>query len=152
MQIEECDKIGVIGENGSGKSSFINYLLEIIDLKGNIFYIPQEITKEQSEKLLFEINNLSKERRGEIFTIITRLSSNPKILIESCSPSPGETRKLLLAKALLAQPSLIILDEPTNHMDINSITALENALKEYGGALILVSHDEIFLQNITSKT
>lgn len=152
MRIEECDKIGVIGENGSGKSSFIDYLLENIDQKGNVFYIPQEITKEQGEKLLSEINNLSKEKKGEIFTIVTRLSSNPKILLESRSPSPGETRKLLLAKALLAKPSLIILDEPTNHMDINSIAALENALKEYTGTLILVSHDEIFLQNTTSKT
>ena len=152
MQIQEGDKIGVIGENGAGKSSFIDYLLQTLELKEAFFYIPQEITTQQSQRLFQEINELPKEQKGEIFTIITRLASNPKILLESSSPSPGEIRKLLLAQALLKQPNLIILDEPTNHMDLDSILALENALREYAGALILVSHDELFLQNITSKS
>lgn len=151
MRIDADDKIGVVGENGAGKSSFINYLLETLELKQSYFYIPQELTKEQSETLFQEINDLPKEQKGEIFTIITRLASDPKLLLESSSPSPGETRKLLLARALLARPALIILDEPTNHMDIDSITALEDALSQYNGALILVSHDEVFLQNTTSK-
>lgn len=151
MRIQEGEKIGVVGENGAGKSSFIVYFLETLELKDAFFYIPQEITTRQSQTLFQEINELPKEQKGEIYTIITRLASDPKVLLESSSPSPGETRKLLLAQALLKQPSLIILDEPTNHMDIDSIVALENALAEYEGALILVSHDEVFLQNIISK-
>ena len=152
LSIDAHNKIGIVGDNGAGKSSFLNYLLQTLELKDAYFYIPQELTSEQSKNLLREINELEQEKKGEIFTLITRLSSNPKILLESSSPSPGETRKLLLAQALMAKPALIILDEPTNHMDLDSIIALEDALSEYEGALLLVSHDELFLQAITTKT
>jgi ATPase subunit of ABC transporter with duplicated ATPase domains len=60
-------------------------------------------------------------------------------------PSPGEIRKLLIARGLLARPALIIMDEPLNHMDLTSIRLLEEALKEAACALLLVSHDEAFL-------
>jgi len=152
LSIDAHEKIGIVGDNGAGKSSFIHYLLQTLELKDASFYIPQELTNEQSKNLLRDISALPQEEKGEIFTLITRLSSNPKTLLESSSPSPGETRKLLLAQALLAKPALIILDEPTNHMDLDSILALEDALREYEGALLLVSHDELFLEAITTKT
>ncbi len=152
MQIYNNDKIGIIGENGCGKSSLVNYLMQNMNLAKGIFCIHQEITETQSKELLDKINHLPSTKKGEIFTIITRLSSNPKTLLESKIPSPGEARKLLIAQAILAKPNLIIMDEPTNHMDTNSITALEKALNEYNGALILVSHDKTFLKNTTSKT
>ncbi len=60
-------------------------------------------------------------------------------------------RKLLIAQGLLKQPSLIILDEPTNHMDLESIVLLESALKEYGGALLFITHDKTFLENLRTK-
>ena len=152
LQITNGEKIGIVGENGSGKSSFIDYMLKSETIKNNALYIKQEFTQEETKGLFEEVKNYSKEEKGKIFTIITRLSSDPKTLLQSEYPSPGETRKLLIAKGLLSQPSIIILDEPTNHMDIDSILALESALQEYSGALILVSHDEAFLNALITKT
>jgi len=94
---------------------------------------------------------LPSEIKGEIYTIIQRLSSDPKKLQDSFTPSPGETRKLMIAKGLLQNPSLIILDEPTNHMDLDSIISLESALRAYGGAMIIISHDKVFLDAIVTN-
>ena len=65
-------------------------------------------------------------------------------------PSPGEVRKLLLAEGIQKQPVLIIMDEPTNHMDLPSIQCVEDALAACSCALLLVSHDHIFLKNVVS--
>ena len=148
--IEQGEKIGIIGENGAGKSSFIKYLLIEKNLQQNVLYIPQELTKEEILALFEELNSLPKEVRGELYTLVTRLASNPKTLINSKNPSPGEIRKLLIANGLLKNPALIILDEPTNHMDLDSITSLEDALKEYQGGLIVISHDDVFLESFVN--
>jgi len=66
-------------------------------------------------------------------------------------PSPGEIRKLMLGLGLLKTPVLIMMDEPTNHMDLPSVQCLEDALSGFAGALILVSHDRVFLNNLISK-
>lgn len=150
LVVEKGDKIWIQGENGSGKTIFINFLLSTLKEK-DYFYIPQEIMEEESQKILKEIKNLSKERQGEIFTTITRLSSDPKALLQSKSPSPGEIRKLLIAKDMAHNTPLIILDEPTNHMDIDSIISIETALKEFQGALIFISHDLVFCKNLATK-
>jgi len=150
LNINEYDKIGIIGENGSGKSSFIDHILATSDLKDDYLYIPQELTQEQSKELFDEINDLPNDIKGEIYTIIRKLSSDPIKLQDSFIPSPGETRKLMIAKGLLQNPSLIILDEPTNHMDLDSIISLESALKEYNGTILIISHDEAFLAAVVN--
>ena len=66
--------------------------------------------------------------------------------------SGGEKTRFALAKILVENPNLLILDEPTNHLDFNMLTWLENYLKEYKGAVIIVSHDRYFLDKITNKT
>jgi len=151
LSINERDKIGLVGKNGSGKSSFLEYILSITDLEGEYLYIPQEINDEQSKKIFDDINDLESEIKGEIYTIIQRLSSDPKKLQDSVIPSPGETRKLMIAQGLLQNPSLIILDEPTNHMDLDSIISLEAALRSYGGAMLIISHDKVFLDAIVTN-
>jgi ATPase subunit of ABC transporter with duplicated ATPase domains len=82
-------------------------------------------------------------------TIISRLGSRPQRLLESVAPSPGETRKLLLALGMTRLPYLIVMDEPTNHMDLPSIECLEAALVNCPCALLLVSHDQRFLEKLT---
>ena len=89
--------------------------------------------------------------KGELFTLVQRLGSDAKALLNSSVPSPGEMRKLLIAQGLLRHPSLIILDEPTNHMDLESIQLLEASLKEYEGALLFITHDKTFLENLSTK-
>jgi ATPase subunit of ABC transporter with duplicated ATPase domains len=152
LAINEYDKIGIIGENGAGKSSFLNHLLSTVDLKNEYLYIPQEITQEESKKVFDGINDLTNDKKGEIYTIVRKLASDPIKLQDSFIPSPGEVRKLMIAKGLLERPSLIILDEPTNHMDLDSIISLEIALKEYKGTMIVISHDKTFLDAIITET
>lgn len=151
LTINQGDKIAIIGENGSGKSSFLKLLISKIEPLKSYLYLPQEIDKKEIVKLFESINSLENEKKGELFTLVQRLSSNPKNLLDNDKLSPGELRKLFIAKALLDNIQLIVLDEPTNHMDIDSIQSLEEALKEYRNTLIVVSHDKTFIKNIQLK-
>jgi macrolide transport system ATP-binding/permease protein len=83
--------------------------------------------------------------------LVRRLGSDPARLLQSREPSPGETRKLMLAMQMQAEPVLLVLDEPTNHLDLPSVECLEEALDEFEGALILVSHDQRFLDRLASR-
>jgi ATPase subunit of ABC transporter with duplicated ATPase domains len=114
-----------------------------------VLYIPQEVTHTTSRELLAKITDLPPDSLGLLMTIVSRLNSRPVNLITSQGPSPGETRKLMLALGILQQPHIIIMDEPTNHMDLPSITCLEKALKDCPCAILLASHDRVFLSAIT---
>ena len=72
--------------------------------------------------------------------------------MKSGLPSPGEVRKLLLALGLRERPWLVILDEPTNHLDLPSMERLESALASTTAALLLVSHDRVFLDGLTKTS
>ncbi|RYA22559.1 ATP-binding cassette domain-containing protein [Malaciobacter marinus] len=151
LSLNKADKIAIIGDNGVGKSSFLKLLISKIPSLKSYLYLPQEIEKKQKENLFEAIKSLNNEKKGELFTLVQRLSSNPKNLLDNATTSSGELRKLFIAKALLDNIQLIILDEPTNHMDIDSIQSLEQALKEYQNTLIVVSHDKIFIKNIKAR-
>jgi len=151
LSINHNDKIAIVGDNGVGKSTFLKYIISNLPEKHKYLYLPQEINKNQINKFFNELNSLNNEKKGRLFTLVQRLSSNPKNLLDTATSSPGEIKKLFIAKALLDDISLIILDEPTNHMDIDSIVTLERALKDYKNTLIFVSHDMQFIKNIFAK-
>ena len=111
--------------------------------------VPQEISAEDSRALLETIKRLPNDEQGRVMTTISRLGSRPARLLESALPSPGEVRKLLLAIGIVRGPHLIVMDEPTNHMDLPGILCLEQALADCPCAMLLVSHDEAFLEKIT---
>lgn len=149
LYIRRTDKIGIVGNNGYGKTTLLNQLVKSMsNVDSTLTYIPQEISADQSAELLCEYKKFNHDEKGKIFTIISRLNSDPKRLLESELPSPGEVRKLMLANAILKQRSLIFMDEPTNHMDLPSIKCVEETLSEFNAALVLISHDKVFLNNI----
>ncbi|MFH1194442.1 MAG: ATP-binding cassette domain-containing protein [bacterium] len=150
LVITPRDKIALTGINGSGKSTLIRHILKHINAEPkNITYIPQEISVDETIELMSEIRKLPNEQLGKLLIIVSRLGSDAKRILESEIPSPGETRKLLLGLGISKNPHIIIMDEPTNHMDIVSIECLEDALQNVSCALLLVSHDKKFLKSLT---
>jgi len=98
------------------------------------------------EKIEKEKGWLVKQR---IETILTRLSLNPDIPFETLSV--GFKRRVLFARALVAEPDILLLDEPTNHLDIDSINWMEEFLLKYMGTIIFVTHDRAFLQRLATR-
>ena len=153
LEIGWTSRIALTGANGLGKSTLIQHLLAHLQLsEEKLVTVPQEISAEDSRTLLDAIKRLPNDERGRVMTTISRLGSRPARLLESALPSPGEVRKLLLAIGIVRGPHLIVMDEPTNHMDLPSILCLEQALADCPCALLLVSHDEAFLAKITENT
>lgn len=90
---------------------------------------------------------------GEVEVVLKGLGFRPEDFERKCEEFSGGWRmRIELAKILLARPDIFLLDEPTNHLDIESITWLESFLQSYPGAVVLVSHDRAFLDNVTTRT
>lgn len=152
LEIGGASRIAITGANGLGKSTLIRHLLAHLRVPAEkLVSVPQEISAEDSRALLDEIRRLPNDELGRVMITISRLGSRPARLLESALPSPGEVRKLLLAIGIVRGPHLIVMDEPTNHMDLPGIMCLEGALSDCPCAMLLVSHDEAFLEKITAS-
>ncbi len=164
LEIKRGTKFALTGQNGAGKTLFVNHvigLLEAAGRQGELLYLPQEISDEVREQIFEEFAELEEDERGEVLSTLYRLGSEPTRLSAENSAaggsgekqvSPGELRKLMIALAVQRPLSLLILDEPTNHMDITSVLALESALASLDCAMIVVSHDKAFLAKITNAS
>lgn len=154
IEITQQSKIALTGQNGSGKTLFVRHIISHLEKTGRkdqVMYLPQEIPEEEKNLVLNKFNHLEEKERGDVLSTLFRLGSEPESLQgQNSAPSPGELRKLMIALAIQQPLSLLILDEPTNHMDITSTLALESALKEINCGLLIVSHDEAFLKNVTN--
>lgn len=151
--VSPADRIAITGANGLGKSTLLKRLLGKVNVQPErLISIPQEIKADESKAILDEVKALAKGKLGQVMTCVSRLGSRPGRLLESEQPSPGEIRKLLLALGVTRGPHLIVMDEPTNHMDLSSIECLEGALSACPCAMILVSHDMRFLEPLTDYT
>ena len=162
IEIKPDSKIAITGQNGTGKTLFINHVISKIRESGansaqkaskiELMYLPQEISDEEKAEVLAKYKSLNKEEKGEVLSTLFRLGSEPESLQGgAASVSPGELRKLMISMAVLNPLSLLVLDEPTNHMDITSVLALEAALSQINCPMLVISHDDTFLQKITNR-
>ena len=174
--IGNTDHIGLVGDNGSGKTTLVKKIIASIsadtssidtslidtsfmDVTANtgcadtrVLYIPQEPDVLQKEKTLKKMRELPSVQRGQVLSIVAQLNSDPDCILEGDTVSPGEMRKLMLALGILESPELLVMDEPTNYLDLGSTEALERLLSVYPGALLLVSHDASLVSSATSIT
>lgn len=156
FSIQYKDRVSLEGPNGSGKSTLLKILLNTLQPdKGTISYgnaikigyLSQERKEVDFEKTVREeLSNLTEE---EIHRSFATFLLPQGYLTKKCGNlSSGERAKVILIKLLFSDTNFLILDEPTNHLDISSIEGMEEALKEYQGTLLVVSHDEYFKEKI----
>ncbi|PJX27878.1 ABC transporter ATP-binding protein [Advenella sp. S44] len=153
-------RIGVVGPNGCGKSTLLRVLAgQVAPLAGvskvtpENAYLDQRLENLDPEKTILEQLQLANRTatEGDLRMRLAQLGLDArKIVTPSGSLSGGERIKGALACILYADspPQLLLLDEPNNHLDLPSVQALESMLRSYQGALIVVSHDDSFLENL----
>lgn len=161
--IARGEKIALIGKNGMGKSTFIKMMVKDFDFEGeiklghnvNIGYFAQDETlKLDTGKTVFEtIDDIARgEVRKKVRNILGSFLFSGEDADKKVSVlSGGEKTRLALCKLLLQPYNFLILDEPTNHLDIISKEVLKEALANYTGTLLLVSHDRDFLDGLTDR-
>lgn len=166
--IQTHDRIGITGENGAGKSTFLNLLAEKIPLDSGLLrigetvrvgYFQQDnIDVPDDKRIINYLQEVAEEvhRKDGTSLNITQLldqfmftSHQRGALIRSLSG--GEKRRLYLIRLLMERPNVLLLDEPTNNLDIDTLNVLESYIEEFPGAVITVSHDRYFLDKITDK-
>lgn len=203
LSIHETDKISIIGDNGVGKTTLLNIILDeknstdgVIHYdKRTMGYLSQRVIENVENTVEFEFNQVFKRitnAENEMNRVLKELESDPlnEELIRNYGEhenkflqlggydkqteinkmltafgftaedikrkivtfSGGERTKLSLIKLLLLKPDYLLLDEPTNHLDIQTIEWLEQYLKSYSGAVIIISHDRYFLDQVVNRT
>ena len=162
------DRIGIVGPNGCGKSTLLNMMMGRVEAdsgsieKGEtvkIGYFSQENQAldagQRVIKYIADISDHIKTDEGSFSAsqMLERFLFPPQMhSVEIGRLSGGEKRRLYLLSILMTAPNVLILDEPTNDLDIETLTVLEDYLDEFSGSVIVVSHDRYFLDRVTRKT
>lgn len=166
--VQRHDRIGITGANGSGKSTLLNILTEKLELDSGeltvgetvrIGYFQQDnIDLPDDERIINYLQEVANEvkRKDGTSTNISQLleqfmfpKSQHGTFVRSLSG--GEKRRLYLVRLLMERPNVLLFDEPTNNLDIDTMNVLEAYLDDFPGAVIVVSHDRYFLDKVTDK-
>ncbi len=161
--IARGEKVAFVGKNGEGKSTMIQCIMNQIPFEGKLaighnthigYFAQNEATLLDEEKTVYQ--TIDDVAVGDVRTKIKDILGAFMFGGESWTKkvkvlSGGERTRLAMVKLLLEPVNLLILDEPTNHLDIRTKDILKNALLEYDGTLILVSHDRDFLDGLVTK-
>ena len=157
FQIRNRSRVAIVGENGAGKTTLLNLIRQEYTLnKGTIYVVPkasiglldQNMASLDLEKTVLQnVMEESVQKEGIARTILDRLLLSARDMQKKAGVlSGGERIKLAFAKLFVGRANVLILDEPTNYLDIPSVEALEEMFSEYEGVLIFVSHDEAFIR------
>jgi ATPase subunit of ABC transporter with duplicated ATPase domains len=142
LQLRREEHVWISGPNGAGKTTLLRAVLaECRVPEDKRLVLPQELSEEETRADLEVVNALPKDERGRVLQLVHALGVEPEHVLRTEAPSPGEARKLRLALGLGRHCWLAVLDEPTNHLDLPAIERLEAALRDFPGALLLVTHD-----------
>ena len=164
LSVYREDRVFLLGPNGCGKSTFLKILNKEVAQDYGTFrfgsnvkigYFDQNIDKLHSEKtVLDEVWDLYRfMTETEIRSALAMfLFCGDDVYKKVSLLSGGERAKISLLKIMLSKPNFLILDEPTNHLDITSREVLENALMDFDGTLLVVSHDRYFINKLANKT
>lgn len=159
LQIKFGERIGILGQNGVGKSTLLNAICSNgenvisgeLTNKAKFVNLIQEHSKMRNDTrtlLEFAFEKANYNKQEAIRQIVSAQISREEIDKKMCDISPGERIKLLLSTYACKEVDAIILDEPTNHLDLEGIEILEKTINQFKGTVIVVSHDREFLKNI----
>ncbi|MFA0414000.1 ABC-F family ATPase [Vibrio renipiscarius] len=162
---EVGERVAIIGENGVGKTTLLNTLAGVLEPRSgefkwsenaNIGYYAQDHAHDFAEDL--NLTDWMGQWRQEgddeqvIRSFLGRMLFGQDDIKKSVQVlSGGEQGRMLLGKLMMHKPNMLLMDEPTNHMDMESIEALNTALEEYKGTLFFVSHDRIFVDSLATR-
>jgi len=163
LRLARGDSIALVGPNGIGKSTLLKTIIKkISSFSGEIqygsnvtigYYDQEQAELTSNKRVLNELwDEYPLKPEKEIRTILGNfLFSGDDVLKTVSTLSGGEKARLALAKLMMQKANFLILDEPTNHLDLDSKEILENALINYPGTILFVSHDRYFINRITTK-
>ena len=163
FDIKRGERICIVGPNGIGKTTLLKIMMEQLDAGEGYLKIGHNVAfgyYDQGQQLLKNDNTVLEELQDsyrlysdtEMRSILGRfLFKNDQVFLEVGSLSGGEKARLSLLKLMLSGANVLVLDEPTNHLDIDSKEIFEDALLDYPGTVIVVSHDRYFLNKIPTR-
>lgn len=162
FEIKRGEKLGIIGDNGIGKSTFLKVLQGLIPHEGRIRWASNiKISYFEQESANLDPHNTVIDELHRHYPLMTDLEirsllgsvgiTGENVFKETGVISGGERAKVCFALMMLEKGNVLILDEPTNHLDITAKEAIEEALAEYDGTIIFVSHDRYLLNRVADK-